>query len=33
MTDFLTLSALGKEIIVVNGLDAVTVQLKAIGKI
>lgn len=32
MTDFLTMSALGKEIIVVNGLDAVTVQLKAIGK-
>jgi len=32
MTDFLTLSALGKEIIVVNGLDAVTLQLKAIGK-
>ena len=32
MTDFLTLSALGKEIIVVEGLDAVTIQLKAIGK-
>jgi len=32
MTDFLTLSALGKEILVVNGLDAVTIQLKAIGK-
>ncbi len=32
MTDFFTLSALGKEIIVMNGLDAVTIQMKAIGK-
>lgn len=32
MMDFLTRSALGKEIIVVNDLEDVTVQLKAIGK-
>lgn len=32
MTDFLTSSALDKKIIVVQGLDGVTAQLKAIGK-
>lgn len=32
MTDFLTGSALDKKIIVVEGVDAVTAQLKAIGK-
>ena len=32
MTDFFTQSALDKKIIVVEGLDSVTVQLKAIGK-
>lgn len=32
MTDFLTQSALDKKIIVVEGLDGVTTQLKAIGK-
>lgn len=32
MTDFLTSSALDKKIIVVEGLDSVTAQLKAIGK-
>lgn len=32
MTDFFTQSALDKKIIVVEGLDSVTAQLKAIGK-
>ena len=32
MTDFLTQSALDKKIIVVEGLEGVTAQLKAIGK-
>ncbi len=32
MTGFITASALGKNIVVVDGLDKVIVELKAIGK-
>ena len=32
MTGFLTASALDKNIVVINGLDKVTVELKAIGR-
>lgn len=32
MTGFITASALGKNIVVVNGLDKATTELKAIGR-